>query len=654
MTDVDVYQLAVDAGFALEGVNADDPVLAVRSLGDRFPRRLVLADGTELAGRGDKLPELVRDGSLPSSRLIADTVAAAQMATPPVFGARITGLTTGTEAAASTIAGSARTSPNYAAPWLDRTYRHTGAFTYLNGNTGLDAGACQNTTPTGVGPTNVVGFHEFELVQQRYCELWMRDVGGATQYLRMWVSKDGGPFQPHCPIDTPLALVSPGDGFYYLQPVDFGSVATWRILIEAECFTFGGVRAAPGAIRYPTYPVERMLVIADSYGATGGQFRNTMGYISRLARSLGLLPHITAVGGTGFSAVNGNGAAYYRYRDRIAADVKPHFATQPPAAIWVPGSINDAAYGFAGSAQLDTDIEATFAALQNEYPAALIATSRPGNPWRGNAAENALDAQVGDQIAAKAAARGIEVWDPVNEIPLTGTGYMGHETGDGNADTYSWTDHQHPSPAGAVVLGDAAARFWRAIARKRRPYSGAQMSLGFGARQAAPGSSLSLLANAWRRIATWHVELNGAAAVTYVVTPVGAFQVGQASSGRGLIYLDKVDYDISGFATKARLRATLGCNATKPFAAGGTITVAKILAGALSGAGSPAIAAGAAVSGASISPFNDPGANSKSVGSVTFDFPTSATFYLVTVAPSAAQQAGSYAELQVELSVRNT
>lgn len=178
--------------------------------------------------------------NIPSSSLLQGMAAKPLMSTPPIFGARVTGLTTATEAANSTIPGSSAVKPNYASPRLDTTFRFNGPFNNLSANPAIDCGAFQATAPGGVGPTAMYGTTDYELVGQVF-EVRMRDTGG-TQYMTFWVSKNGGPFLAHVDPDVSMTLLSPGDGFYYLQPVNMRSRASYRIKIEGEAATFGGIR----------------------------------------------------------------------------------------------------------------------------------------------------------------------------------------------------------------------------------------------------------------------------------------------------------------------------------------------------------------------------------------------------------------------------
>ncbi len=200
----------------------------------------VATETTRATTAEGSLRTLVAAASVPSNSLLQGMAAKPLMGTPPTFGARVTGLNSGTEAAGSTIPGSTAVKPNYAAPRLDTTFRFNGPFNYLSANSGIDCGAFQATTPGGVGPTGMYGTIDYEFVG-RIFELRMRD-HTATQYLTVWVSKNGGPFLAHTDPDAPMTLLAPGDGGYYLQPVDMLSRASYRIKLEGEALSFGGIR----------------------------------------------------------------------------------------------------------------------------------------------------------------------------------------------------------------------------------------------------------------------------------------------------------------------------------------------------------------------------------------------------------------------------
>lgn len=620
--------------------------------------------------------------NLPSNKLIRDMATASVMASPPTFGTRVTGLTTGTEAANTTIASSARVVPNYDAPRSDGIYRITGAYSRLNASGGIDVGAFQTTTPAGaVGPTACYGTAATEFVG-RYLEWWGRDTAAATQYLTMWVSKNGGPFHPHVNPDTPQAFPPVGDGLHFLQPIDMGAVATWRIIMEGEGFTFGGFRkATTDTLRFPSWDARRLLVFSDSYNATGASQRVASGFAAKLARSLGLELHLTAVGGTGVSARNADPTNYFNYGGRIPADVTPFFSSSDqPAAILIHGSINDFLLGFAG-ATFDADIDTLLSTLQTNYPNSLLLLTHPMHPYRGDSSANTGDAGIGTQMDTAAAARGLSVpYDGVSAIPLTGTGYAGHVVGDGNSDTFSASDHQHPLPAGSTAIAAGVAVYFNSKKLADRPFTSVSVpTIGYGTGQAAPGNGRAAasgyasldsgavvpkaqLPPSWGVYRTIKdlgcIELTGLNTGTYVLlggtptTPGSAVAAAAAGSGRSLIHIDPAAQAVTGLTESIRLAVEAACNATAPLS---TFTISLVLASALSGAGAPSAALGAALTNPVSAAIAAPGANSKTVaGSGAVTYPASNTFYMVQLVISVANMAaGAYVELFPRLEAVN-
>lgn len=625
-------------------------------------------------------PALKSNIKLRGNTRLRDMLSAAVLATPPTLAARTTGLTAATEPAAAQTALNALTGaaptiqavkPAYDTPWSDPRLLIVGPYGRLNnGGAGMDAGACQATTPAGAGPTGVLGWHCFSF-DGRYLLLRQRDTT-ATQYATIWLSKNGGPFQPHVDVNNgaaPQAFASPGDSLYMLQPVDLGAVAQWDIIIEGEALTFGGVwTQATDTVALPSFDAPVAVGIGDSYIATSGQNRVITSYFRRAALQLGMLPHTSAYGGTGFSAVGGDATSHYKYGDpaRLAAEVTPYLNARPPAWIHLQGSINDGLYNFAGTAQLDSDIAALMSTASSY--GALVTTNKPMHPYRGDLAANANDTTVGTQIATHAATYGIPVFDPVGDGILTGTGYAGNPTGDGTSDRLSFTDHEHPSIEGSTVLGRLLARFvaTQAVSVMDAAVTASQLStLGYSAGQAAPGSGRGaangfaaldgnsvllnpqtvLPAGLWsdyKFLTEKRGRLSGApAAGNYILTddPVNnPPALAAAGSDMGIIDLAPADFAqaIGALGQKWRMRFHVwipsdiapGCNITLGFYAAGALA-----AGGMSGLG--------AQYG---NPFavDTPAAHSKNSGSSgLFVAPAAETFFCVVATLSAPPAAGS-------------
>ncbi len=601
--------------------------------------------------------------SLPSNSLLQAMASMPVMSTAPTFASRVVGLNTATEAANSTIVGSTRVAPNYTSPRIDANYRISGAFSHLNGNAGIDCGAVQSTRADGIiGPTGMVGTYSFEFIGQNF-EWWGRDTTG-TQYFTMWVSKNGGPFQAHVAPDTAQSLApltAPNVGTYFLQPVDMGSRATWRIIIEAEAFTFGGIRynASTDTLRYPSWSTQRLLVLSDSYGVGGGGYRSASDYPIKLARLLGMDLHLTGYGGTGWSATNGDNTKYFNFAGRIPAEVSPFFSVNDqPAVVLLQGSINDSLFPteaspYAGTTQLNTDADALITAVQTAYPNALIVATHPMHPYRGDATQNSNDATLGGQIDTAMSNHGLSVpYDAVTSIPLNS----------GNSALYSAVDNLHPSPAGSSAIATGIYGYIKNQALTPRTFTGtpnlASAPMVTSALSQASAASLAASAatapyNLLRDMGM--IELTGlSTGVNYVAVPGApgsAMVASAAGSARGLMLLNSAYYSVTGKTLYVRLRCQTFGNATNP---GCTFSVSLVLAGALSGAASPGVAIGAAPTSPVVATLTPSGINSKTLSSSgDVVFPSSATYYLLQVSCSANMAAGSYIELNPSLEYHN-
>lgn len=351
----------------------------------------------------------------------------------------------GTENSTSTLSGSIVTP--YTANQYDSDSPKIrvagGPFEPLFGSN-ANVGAVQTRATGSWGPTGLVGQYWFDFDGDRF-EVRMRD-GGSAQYLTVWV--DG---RPHVLPSTPQQL-SPGDGLYHLILVDLRPLGPRKkrtIMLEGEALTFGGVRHFPtDTVSYPaTGDPPRLLIIGDSYSVPGqGQFRGARGYPFRLARRLGWDVHVAGFGGTGYTNA-GSGNKYYA---RIADEVTPF---GPYDAIVVQSSSNDR------TVLQSSDVEQVFNTLLGAYPDTPLYGTAVMHLSRGNSTLNAQDDAVDAIVETAAGNLNIPLYDPIGDGTFYGTGYQGAATGDGNADYYAWTDSSHPSPEGAIALGDDFARW---------------------------------------------------------------------------------------------------------------------------------------------------------------------------------------------------
>lgn len=392
-------------------------------------------------------------------------------------GTPVTGLTTGSEAAAAlsafnTLSGGAYTSgqitktePLYADPAADPTYRISGPFKYLYDSTAQQVGTWiisrSAATPTG-GSTGNSGQSAWSLPSgSRYFLLRLRDIGSGstTQRFRCWASKDEGPLRPFRSLASQAGneeFPSPGDGNYQIVPFDLGASGEWTVVLDAETATFGGIWTLTDHL--PMAPLVRApkgLFIGDSFTVPGqGQFRHSLGYIPRLARLLGVEWHLSGQGGTGYRARGNVGDnANYNYAERLALDVDPYFDDDDqPAVIVVQASQNDRTYGWAGTSELDANIAAVLGGLRGRFPNVPIYAT--GIMHTRSESFNDEYFQIENQIQAYIEAHPEQkityVPGLLREGISAGTGYMGATTGTGNSDTATWTDGSHASPLGGT------------------------------------------------------------------------------------------------------------------------------------------------------------------------------------------------------------
>jgi hypothetical protein len=280
------------------------------------------------------------DLTIPSSKLIRDLPTAAMMSPLPTFGSKITGLSTATEAANTTIVGVLAHRRRTTRPPLRHDVPHHRPYQYLFGSTSQDMGAAQNTPPSGTpGPTAMLGFYEFELLtpaSSRSGCVTLRSRSTCGCGCRRTV----GPFMATDTSLAPHTITAVGDGLYILQPIDIGSTEdSWRIIIAGQTFTFGGVRIESDRNdQLPEVPgrahARRPRLV---FSVTASQTYLFPSYPMPMAFELGLLPHVDGVGGTGFLAVSGNGTLFRNYRDRWAYNVSPFFTDTDPAVGADPG-----------------------------------------------------------------------------------------------------------------------------------------------------------------------------------------------------------------------------------------------------------------------------------------------------------------------------
>jgi lysophospholipase L1-like esterase len=182
-------------------------------------------------------------------------------------------------------------------------------------------------------------------------------------------------------------------------------------------------------------------VISDSYA-----LNNPPVFTVSLAARLGWTMTLDAQGGTGYaSGVQGS----TWFADRVSTAIAAH-----PDIVMVVGSVNDQSKNLVTvQAQALATLSALKAAIATVY--AVVFNGSDG--WTN--AQGSIGAigmvATRDAIKAGAIAAGVRFIDGVGWI--SGTGGVGAETGDGNADVYIETTLVHPSAAGHAYLGDRLA-----------------------------------------------------------------------------------------------------------------------------------------------------------------------------------------------------
>lgn len=499
--------------------------------------------------------------------------------------AALAALKTATGNNALTAADVVKDAPNFADAKTDPTYKFATAFTY---NGGINSTTQQvGTFFTGRSDSNVEGgasgswgqiFYRF---QGRYLVRIMRDLSSTTQYLTLFVSKDGGPFKVQRDLNDSQygqEILSPvGDGLYYLQVIDLGAVADWRIWEETESATFGGYyHLATETVSAPDWRIPIFLLFGDSFSIPSqGQYRGTRGFPSMLSRNLGAAIHLSGCGGTGFRAkggsFDGNGQPIQgnllNYVERIPYDVDRYFNDDvQPDAILGLGSQNERSFGFTGTPALDTNIDAWCTGIRGRFPTKpMFVTSlmhTRTETW--NADYVTINAQLKAWTDNNPRA-GVKVVRSLLEDGITyGTGYQGATNGSGPSDTLTWTDSSHPSPGptggqGAIAtqiatyvrnLNPVVNRPGRTGRTSGSPVDASRITTGTISVARLPADEIAK----YRLIRTAKATLNGAltAAKRLAAGDSGAapVAVGSAGSGNAAFYLDPSRYAIAGKTTR--------------------------------------------------------------------------------------------------------
>ncbi len=534
------------------------------------------------------------------------------------IGTRSTGLSTGTMPTAAatlmntmsggsyTSANLTRTQPDYADPKNDTTYRLSGPFNYWGGSTATSQQVGQfqtartDATPDGGGMTGSYGEISFRF-RGRYLVQVMRDTSG-TQYIEYFAGKDGATMRPFRALSSQNGqeiFTSPGDGLYYLVPIDLGSSGDWQIKMYTESATFGGFYfLSTDQLSYPNWRAGKLLLLGDSFTVPGqGQYRHTLGFVPMLGRALGMDVHLSGQGGTGYRAKGFVSfgpvveSTLLNYEQRIPYDVDRYFDdTHPPDAVVVLGSQNDRSGEFDGTVTLDNSIAAVLGGLYDRFPSVpLFATGlmhTRTETW--NSEYEVINAQIKGYIDAHPQMNIQYIRSLLQDGDTYGTGYQGATNGSGPSDTLTWTDSSHPSAAisrplpGSDYLGNGGQG---AIARKirdeiqRLALHRARQNPGYignaGSTKTTNASELTTgtlsvarlpsdLVSRRRLVRRWITRLDATNTQASGVdrTPADTFApyavaFGAAGSARAVEVVDPADYAVSGKTTQFILAVTL-------------------------------------------------------------------------------------------------
>tara|TARA_B100002003_G_scaffold249320_1_gene285334 strand:- start:274 stop:1497 length:1224 start_codon:yes stop_codon:yes gene_type:complete len=234
--------------------------------------------------------------------------------------------------------------------------------------------------------------------------------------------------------------VNVGAGFQGIQ-LDFGTAKpsgrVIRVYTAATAAAILRVNTKPEhTCTNPNLSTKRVAFVADSFGAFDDD--PAQGWIPSIADAFSwhnFLPNAT--GGTGF--VNNQGGAKYNYIERIADIV-----TFDAEKLIVSCSINDSGYS---AAVIQQAVEDYLAAVYTQLPNIedVIILGPPGAYTTSNET-NELAALAAVNAFNTANSKNVKFIRSQTQQPgglVYGTGWVGSETGDGNADIYKVDEYHY-------------------------------------------------------------------------------------------------------------------------------------------------------------------------------------------------------------------
>jgi lysophospholipase L1-like esterase len=254
--------------------------------------------------------------------------------------------------------------------------------------------------------------------------------------------------------ETALAVTG-NFSFIVLDFTAAGGRKLRHVIIESYQAGYGSATSVgpTATLQKPGAPARKMAVMADSFGVgTASTIMNCFpGYLGDL---LGV-PNVenNGVPATGYLA--NNAGANLTTRQRIVPDIVP-FA---PDILLITTGFNDRGMDLTALQAEVTTTMRTIRAQSALLYVPVIVCMFAGNHMTGaqpaGAAEQAI--QAGVAAAADPLIYFIPTINGPNGPWLTGSGYQGATTGDGNCDIYISTDGTHPNDSGHAYLAGRLA-----------------------------------------------------------------------------------------------------------------------------------------------------------------------------------------------------
>lgn len=391
-----------------------------------------------------QLLAMLKDGASPLSEAVEDIVDSREVATVGDYLRPPKGI--GTSGATITITPDAPTytaakNVSYAAFIPDEKVRVGGIFTDYFGNG-------QNNI-NGAVSQDYPGWTAYEIefmVSGQYCSVYTYDVNRADFQIFI----DDVQFYPSWQEFA-------ADGTAYHVKFDFGANGplTHRVRMLMPGNAVIQSIWLPGVSDIWAAPQrKRLLITGDSYvqGPTGTTEGALMGgtVAGQLALRMGWEVWNFGQGGTGPASDGGgaNGISAYGSVSRLAA-----YATAPEMDLMmVYGAINDGSLGVTVSVNASKALWQAMKSARPDTPLVVVGPE-PGSPADFDPAiSDALN--VGMKAAAEASEYVDLYIDQRTNNWVTGTGHVGAEAHDGNADFYISSDGIHPTHAGFANIVD--------------------------------------------------------------------------------------------------------------------------------------------------------------------------------------------------------